>query len=234
MTGPGINGNWGVFRMMARAWKRKGAIAAVLAGMAVGAAPAPAQTVGEPGTFDYYVLSLSWSPAFCAGRPADKQPEQCRATPRFGFIVHGLWPQHAKGGWPERCSAERRIPQAVIDRTLPLMPSKGLILHEWLKHGTCSGKNPADYFADVAAARARVTLPPEAASATPPAPVTVEVLRDRLLAVNPGLTVQGLALVCSGPRVAEVRLCLNRDLSFRACSPDVRTTCRRGAVLSGE
>ncbi len=208
-------------------------MAALFLWLAASGGSAAAQTVGEPGKFDYYVLSLSWSPAFCASRPSDRQPEQCRATPRFGFVVHGLWPQHAKGGWPERCSAERRVPQPVIDRMLPLMPSKGLILHEWLKHGTCTGQSPADYFAKVEAARARITLPPDIATPALPAPVPAEVLRDRLIAANPGLSVPSLALVCNGPQVAEVRICLNPDLGFRPCSPDVRTTCRRGSALTG-
>lgn len=223
--------------MMARGRGRKGAVAALFVGLgmaAAGTGPAAAQTVGKPGTFDYYVLSLSWSPAFCASRPADKHPEQCRANPRYGFIVHGLWPQHAKGGWPERCSTKRRVPQPVIDRMMPLMPSKGLILHQWHKHGTCTGRSPTDYFAQVAAARARIALPPEVSTPALPAPIPAEVLRERLIAANPGLTAQSVALVCNGPRVMEVRLCLGTDLGFRPCSPDVRTTCRRGTMLNGE
>src|SRR5215471_13459772 len=58
-----------------------------------------------PGEFDYYVLSLSWSPSFCeaaAGRRPDRAPrEQCGARP-YSFVVHGLWPQF-EHGFPERC-----------------------------------------------------------------------------------------------------------------------------------
>ncbi|MBV6657046.1 MAG: hypothetical protein KI785_04680 [Devosiaceae bacterium] len=52
--------------------------------------------------FDFYVLALSWSPAFCAspdGRDADRQ---CGPGADFGFITHGLWPQF-EDGWPSFC-----------------------------------------------------------------------------------------------------------------------------------
>ena len=57
---------------------------------------------GEAGVFDYYVLALSWSPAFCADRRSGTENAQCGAGRAFGFIVHGLWPQYERG-WPERC-----------------------------------------------------------------------------------------------------------------------------------
>jgi ribonuclease T2 len=41
----------------------------------------------EAGQFDYYLLSLSWSPAFCLQSPG---AAECDGPRRFGFIVHGL------------------------------------------------------------------------------------------------------------------------------------------------
>jgi len=64
---------------------------------------------GEPGTFDYYLLSLSWSPAFCRTDPG---AAECNGPRRFGFIVHGLWPQYEKG-WPENCNVHHRYPTAL-------------------------------------------------------------------------------------------------------------------------
>src|SRR5215212_5317363 len=50
-----------------------------------------------PGEFDFYVLSLSWSPSFCdaaseRGNSGRNQQAQCGGRP-FSFVVHGLWPQ---------------------------------------------------------------------------------------------------------------------------------------------
>src|SRR6266568_9387934 len=59
-----------------------------------------------PGEFDFYVLSLSWSPSFCEaaserGNNGRSQQAQCGGRP-FSFVVHGLWPQY-ESGFPEYC-----------------------------------------------------------------------------------------------------------------------------------
>ena len=69
-------------------------------------APADAQDRRQnaPGEFDFYVLSLSWSPSFCEaaaerGNTGRSQQAQCGERP-FSFVVHGLWPQYERG-YPE-------------------------------------------------------------------------------------------------------------------------------------
>src|SRR5215470_20396083 len=73
----------------------------------------------EPGQFDFYVLSLSWSPSFCdaAGDRAARQAE-CVQRP-FSFVVHGFWPQYEKG-FPEFCQQpaprlDRNIVSSMLD-----------------------------------------------------------------------------------------------------------------------
>src|SRR5215470_3353187 len=45
--------------------------------------------------FDYYVLSLSWSPEHCAEPAGHGDTQQCASTRHFAFVLHGLWPQFA-------------------------------------------------------------------------------------------------------------------------------------------
>ncbi|MGZ5018083.1 MAG: ribonuclease T2 family protein, partial [Methylobacter sp.] len=45
----------------------------------------PAYADGQPGKFDYYLLTLSWSPEHCAEVKNDKI--QCNGTERYGFVV---------------------------------------------------------------------------------------------------------------------------------------------------
>ena len=71
-----------------------------------GAASAQDRRQNTPGEFDFYVLSLSWSPSFCEGAEergsgGRSQQAQCGGRP-FSFVVHGLWPQYEKG-YPEYC-----------------------------------------------------------------------------------------------------------------------------------
>src|SRR5450631_244794 len=90
---------------------------------------------GVPGEFDYYVLSLSWSPAFCLSSPG---AAECNGPRRYGFIVHGLWPQNEEG-WPENCAVHDSVPDDVVRGIEDLMPARGLVYHEWSAHGSCSG-----------------------------------------------------------------------------------------------
>ncbi|HVG46695.1 MAG TPA: ribonuclease T, partial [Rubellimicrobium sp.] len=110
---------------------------AALLALTLAAAPAAAE---EPGDFDYYILSLSWSPNWCALEGAARGAPECQAGEGLGWILHGLWPQYETGGWPSRCEA--RVPDATRRQTAAMadiMGSDGLAWHEWQVHGTCSG-----------------------------------------------------------------------------------------------
>ena len=61
-----------------------------------------------PGQFDYYALSLSWSPTYCGSNAGQNDPQQCGPGRAYAFVVHGLWPQYAQG-WPENCRAEKLV-----------------------------------------------------------------------------------------------------------------------------
>jgi ribonuclease T2 len=184
-----------------------------------------------PGVFDYYLLSLSWSPAFCLQSP---DSAECQGPRRFGFIVHGLWPQNERG-WPEHCAGDSVVPESVAQQIADLMPSRQLVVHEWSAHGTCSGLTPADFFALVRRAYTRVAIPrsvggPGAPVEEAPATIVAEFQR-----VNPDFPAQSVAATCSrqgAPRLSEVHVCFDRDLNPRACSADaLREACRAASVI---
>ena len=77
---------------------------------------------GQPGAFDYYVLALSWSPEFCHSHPTKAE---C-ASGKFGFVVHGLWPQYAER-YPENCSTAPGLSDP--SRMADIMPDTGLVAH---------------------------------------------------------------------------------------------------------
>jgi len=184
-----------------------------------------------PGEFDFYVLSLSWSPSFCEqaserGSGGRSQQFQCGGRP-FAFVVHGLWPQYERG-FPEYCERPApRLDRRIVNAMLDLMPAPGLIYNEWDKHGTCSGLSQRAYFEAIRKARAAVRIPPEfidAKEATTVSPAEVE---DAFVKVNPGLSASAIAVSCDRKRLTEVRVCLSKDLQFRACEEIDRRACRR-------
>src|SRR6195952_5990941 len=139
---------------------------AVLAGIgAAGTASAQDRRQNAPGEFDFYVLSLSWSPSYCEaaqkrGGNNRSAQMQCGGRP-YSFVVHGLWPQYDRG-FPNYCERPSpRLPRNIMQSMLDLMPAPGLVFSEWDKHGTCSGLGARAYFETVRKARSAVKIPQE-------------------------------------------------------------------------
>ncbi len=184
----------------------------------------------RPGDFDFYVLSLSWSPGFCATGGDEKGRDQCRTGSDIGFTVHGLWPQYAHG-YPSDCDGTRSPPRAALAETDGVYPDEGLARYEWRKHGTCSGLSPNDYFAAAKQARDAITIPPgfkdpHRDQSLAPADV-VRAFTDANPRLRPGM----LAAVCEHGTLDEVRFCLTKDLrDFYVCPEVVREGCRSGTM----
>ena len=186
------------------------------------AAPAPAQV---PGTFDYYVLSLSWTPTWCALEGDARDSPQCDAGRGYGFTLHGLWPQYAQG-WPEYCRSVERPPSRGQTRAMEdIMGSAGLAFHEWKKHGSCSGLDPEAYFAASRAAYAAIARPAAIRDLGREVTLPAEVVEEAFLEANPDLSPDGITVTCRAGRIQEVRICLTRSLTPRDCGADVRRDC---------
>ena len=187
----------------------------------------------EPGKFDFYVLSLSWSPSYCEAAqersPHRRADQQCSGRP-FSFVVHGLWPQYEKG-FPADCQRPApRLARTIVDSMLDLMPSPQLVYHEWDHHGTCSGLGVRAYFDAVRKARAMVKIPPNYLTLNEPAMVSPGDVAEAFIKANPGLSHAALAVACGGKRLSEVRICMTKDLSFRDCGEVAKQACRRDKV----
>ena len=195
--------------------------------------PALERRQNEPGRFDFYVLALSWSPSYCeaaAERAPNRAPDQqCSGRP-FAFVVHGLWPQYEQG-FPSYCQVPApRLDRAIVGGALDLMPSPRLIFHEWDRHGTCSGLSAPAFFETVRKARSAVKIPADYFDLDKPAVVSPDEIAEAFVKANPGLSRSGLAVACDSKRLREVRVCLNKDFSFRDCAEVSRRACRRDKV----
>lgn len=178
-----------------------------------------------PGQFDYYLLSLSWSPDYCSGHPNDTQ--QCGAT-RYGFVLHGLWPQY-DNGYPSNCS-DIAMPAAVKQQYAGLYPSDKLMAHEWPKHGTCSGLSPADYLALSKKLKDGVTIPARYQAPAQPFRVTIDALQHDFAQSNPGMPADAVTMSCSGSGrfLEEIHVCYDKDGGkARSCGNDVQKQMRK-------
>lgn len=175
--------------------------------------------IGEPGQFDYYLMTLSWSPAYCAGRTSGPNDPQCGTGRSFAFVLHGLWPQYLKthegSYWPQFCSTERGLPDA---RTmLDIMPSTSLIKHEWSRHGTCSGMDAKAYFDTARKAFGSIRIPARFQSPRDYITISPQDVKKEFLQANRGLTPNMIAVACSSNYLSEVRVCLDRNLKPIPC-----------------
>lgn len=183
------------------------------------------QSSGErdvAGQFDYYALVLSWSPTYCASQENSDNEQQCnrRDGRRYAFVLHGLWPQYERG-YPNSCRTRKRpfVPRETINGMLDIMPSPKLVIHEYRKHGTCSGLEPNQYFALARRLFESVRIPqryrnPYDTQFVSPGDLAAEFLKE-----NRNLRPDMIAVSCGGPgnRLREIRICMTRDGQPRSC-----------------
>ncbi len=190
----------------------------------------PANEIVRDAPTAFYMLALTWAPEACRGKADDPDlAVQCRAN-RFGFVLHGLWPDGAGGRHPRYCGPAPAIAPATVRRHLCMTPSPESLQHEWAAHGTCGWTSPEAYFADAQRLWRRLRLPPM------PALTTAGEIRAAFVRANPGVRREGIYIkTVEDGRLMDVRLCY--DLAWRpaACpgglgAPDaatVRLTPRR-------
>ena len=195
---------------------------------------APDRSRNQPGQFAFYVLALSWAPSYCAAAavhsPGRVPALEC-GMHAYGFVVHGLWPQYDRG-FPRSCQVPApRLDRALVSAMLDLMPSPRLVYSEWDRHGTCSGLSPRGYFGELRKARAAVKIPRPYRNLQLPLEVAPTAVTKAFIDANPGLAPGDIAIACQAKRLTEVRLCLTKDLKFRACPDVVAHACRRQHLL---
>ncbi|HFC92209.1 MAG TPA: ribonuclease [Leucothrix mucor] len=115
---------------------------------------------------DEYLLALSWQPSFCE---THKRKLECKTLTSTRFdaghlVLHGLWPQPRNNAYCGVSIKDKAIDRRkrwdllkplklstdVTKELAKVMPgyASNLQRHEWIKHGTCYGKNANDYYAD--------------------------------------------------------------------------------------
>lgn len=176
--------------------------------------------------FDFYVLSLSWSPSYCEAEGEEANRQQCKAVRPYAFVVHGLWPQYERG-YPQDCeTAEPKVADETLRTLYDIVPSAGLIRHEWRKHGTCSGLSQSDYFEVLRKARQAVQVPKEFFRLQQYRTVVPSDVETSFLQSNPGMGAAGIAVTCDKRYLREVRICMTRELAFRDCDEVDRRSCK--------
>jgi ribonuclease T2 len=164
-----------------------------------------------------YTLALTWAPQFCHGKARDVSARfECGSGNRFGFTLHGLWPDGVGKEWPQYCTATALLPQPVIAAHLCATPSVQLLQHEWAKHGTCMEAKPADYFNRSTGLYAKLRYPNMDALSR--SPLTAGGLAAAMAAANPGLPANSIRVTADRKGwLDELWICLDKRFGYTGC-----------------
>lgn len=181
--------------------------------------------------FDFYVLSLSWSPSYCEAEGKDASRQQCAAARPYAFVVHGLWPQY-EHGYPRDCpTGQPKVDGTIVRGLYDIMPSAGLIRHEWRTHGACAGLAQRDYFRVLRTAREKISIPAQFSRLDRYRQVAPGEVEAAFLRANAAMPANAVAVTCDRRYLREVRICMTKNLRFRACPEVDRRACRRSEVV---
>jgi ribonuclease T2 len=164
-----------------------------------------------------YTLAASWSPDYCK-TSGDTGSMQCSGrNGRFGFVLHGLWPESARGPSPQWCASLPLPSPDQLRDNLCMTPSSRLLAHEWSKHGSCMAKSPGQYF-NVAAALWRSIRWPDADRISRQDALTAGALRRAFVVANPAWKAEQVGLQLSRTGwLREVQLCYSRRFLPTKC-----------------
>jgi ribonuclease T2 len=203
--------------------------------LALTAAPTAAVAENAPPVatmpFDYYVMSLSWAPGFCALGGQETLSPECAAGSGEGFVVHGLWPDNDYRADPEGCTGEEASP-ADLSEEHGLYPNDRLAAYEYRKHGTCTGLSAHDYFATVRNVRHRLIIPAMFQAPHQQLRLSPGDIEQAFIAANPNLRADNMAVTCADGELVDVRFCLAKDLtSYAICRKVTRHSCQRDSIM---
>ncbi len=192
----------------------------------------PAQADDDrTGVFDYYVVSLSWSPNWCAIEGDARDSPQCDTGSGHGWILHGLWPQYHRG-YPDFCQTAERPPSRAMTRDMAdIMGTSGLAWHQWRKHGSCTGLSAPAYYALSREAYARITRPAVFRKLDRDIALPASVVEEAFLKDNPEMERDGITVTCRDGHIQEVRVCLSKSLDPVPCGRDVARDCKMKDAL---
>ena len=169
-----------------------------------------------------FTLAASWSPEFCQTHRNAADLQCGGGMGRFGFILHGLWPESRYGPSPQWCALTPRPSPEALRGALCMTPDPRLLEHEWAKHGSCAVATPDAWFG-VSRALWRSLRWPDADALSRRDDLTAGDLRDAFLATNPDWRADMVAVIANRRGwLSEVRLCYSARY--------MPAPCRRGAA----
>ena len=165
-----------------------------------------------------YTRAISWAGQYCHNNASEASAKfECGSGNRFGFTLHGLWPDGEGPEWPQYCRATGIVSAPVIRGQLCATPSAQLIQHEWAKHGTCMSQTPADYFTKSSRLYAALRYPDMVALSRRD-DLTAGDVAKAVAGANRGMAADMMRITANKTGwLEEVWLCLDKQFRYARC-----------------
>lgn len=166
-----------------------------------------------------YTLAVTWAPHYCHLHARDAAATfECASGNRFGFTLHGLWPDGRGKTWPQYCKATHILPRATIAAHLCAVPSAQLVQHEWAKHGTCTTDTPDRFLARSRALYAKLRYPDMDALSRRKT-LTAGQLAAAVARRNPGMSADMMRITADRHGwLDEIWFCLDTHYRYKRCA----------------
>lgn len=170
-----------------------------------------------------FLLSLSWSPTYCVEQDPQGKTPQCQINKpkKFRFIVHGLWPQPVTdtgGKHLTYCkTVSPKLDAAIVKDYFYLMPSSGLMMHQWKKHASCGNFTQQSYFQTVDTVYKNFKIASLFSQITTTTSDTLPQIIEKITNHIPNIKSENIVIACRNNKLGEVRICLNHDYTPRKC-----------------
>lgn len=170
-----------------------------------------------------FLLSLSWSPTYCLEQdPRGKTPQcQINKPKKYRFIVHGLWPQPITDTGGKHLNYCRdvsvKLEASIVKNYFYLMPSSGLMLHQWRKHASCGNFTQKIYFKTIENMYEQFKIGNLLHDITATTNYDLKMIIQKITSHIPNITTDNIVIACRNNQLSEVRVCLNNDYTVRKC-----------------
>lgn len=165
-----------------------------------------------------YLFVLSWSPTYCLENDPNGKQFQCTKNKKYRFIVHGLWPQIAKGQKNSYCKqVDPKLEGQIVEKYFDLMPSSKLMQHQWIKHASCGDFTQKSYFKKIAELYNMFNVTALFSHIKTREAFSFKQLQQEITSKIPVLKRNNFVIKCQKNLLQEIRICLNNDFSLRGC-----------------
>jgi ribonuclease T2 len=142
---------------------------------------------------------------------------QCGSN-RFGFTLHGLWPDGPGMDWPQYCRAVPILSESTIRANLCATPSAQLLQHEYAKHGSCMVGSADDYFRRSTRLYAAIRYP-DMDLLSHRRGLTVGSFSTAFARANPGINAGAVRVTTTKDGwLDEIWLCLDTRFRYERCT----------------